>query len=85
MNYLDEINLEKNVFEFGEHQFKSGIRKALGNVRDSIIGEKKFGTCPRCGGELLIRTNRKEGRRFYACSNYKNLNCRYTKPLDEYI
>ncbi len=40
--------------------------------------------CPRCGGELLIRTAKKGsnvGRRFYGCSNYPK--CKYTRSIDK--
>lgn len=36
------------------------------------------GICPRCGGELVLRVSRKDGNRFYGCSNYPN--CTFKKP-----
>lgn len=33
--------------------------------------------CPKCGGRLVLRTNRKDGSQFYGCSNYPR--CRYTR------
>lgn len=40
-------------------------------------------TCPRCGGEMVIRTatrGKHKGRRFYGCVNYPK--CRGVLPLD---
>ena len=38
------------------------------------------GICPRCGGQLVLRTSKKDGRQFYGCSNYPN--CKFTKPIE---
>lgn len=38
----------------------------------------KLGICPRCGGELVLRISKKDGKRFYGCSNYPN--CTFKKP-----
>lgn len=38
------------------------------------------GICPRCGGTLVLRTSKKDGRQFYGCSNYPN--CKFTKPVE---
>lgn len=38
------------------------------------------GVCPRCGGKLVLRTNKKDGSQFYGCSNYPN--CRFTKKIN---
>lgn len=35
--------------------------------------------CPKCGGQLVIRTNSKDGSKFYGCSSYPN--CKYTRNL----
>lgn len=35
--------------------------------------------CPRCGGELILRTSRKDGTQFYGCSNFPS--CRYTRSV----
>jgi DNA topoisomerase-1 len=39
---------------------------------------KKMGTCPQCGGDLVLKKAR-TGSRFIACSNYPE--CRYTQSL----
>jgi restriction system protein len=35
--------------------------------------------CPKCGREMLVRTNRKSGEPFLGCSGYPS--CRYTRSL----
>ncbi|NJD99140.1 DNA topoisomerase I [Thermococcus sp. LS1] len=45
-------------------------------------GEKKplvVGKCPKCGGDLVVRYNRKTGKRFVGCSNWPK--CNVTYPL----
>ncbi|MBO8173880.1 MAG: DNA topoisomerase I [Thermococcus sp.] len=42
---------------------------------DEII----VGKCPKCGGDLVVRYNRKTGKRFVGCSNWPN--CDVTYPL----
>ncbi|WP_457743110.1 DNA topoisomerase I [Thermococcus sp.] len=46
-------------------------------------GEKKaplvIGKCPKCGGDLVVRYNRKTGKRFVGCSNWPK--CNVTYPL----
>lgn len=40
-------------------------------------------TCPKCGGDLVLRTVRKgerAGQQFYGCRNYPA--CRFTRPFD---
>lgn len=38
------------------------------------------GICPRCGGKLVLRKSKNEGREFYGCSNYPK--CKFTKPVE---
>jgi hypothetical protein len=49
---------------------------ALGVSQDSLPEE-----CPRCGGNLKVRTNSHTGERFWGCSNYHSLGCRYTRNI----
>ncbi len=49
---------------------------------DSRLQEKKplvIGKCPKCGGDLVVRYNRKTGKRFVGCSNWPK--CTVTYPL----
>ncbi|ASJ08809.1 DNA topoisomerase I [Thermococcus siculi] len=38
-----------------------------------------IGKCPKCGGDLVVRYNRKTGKRFVGCSNWPK--CNVTYPL----
>jgi DNA topoisomerase-1 len=44
-------------------------------AKDYIV----VGKCPKCGGDLVVRYNRKSGKRFVGCSNWPN--CNVTYPL----
>lgn len=35
--------------------------------------------CPKCGGALVVRTNKKDGSKFYGCSSFPK--CRYTRNI----
>ena len=54
-------------------------REHVKHVKNII--DRKSKKCPKCGGELVLRTAKKGsnmGNRFYGCSNYPK--CRYTVP-----
>lgn len=46
-------------------------------AQSSRIGSAQ--RCPKCGGTLVVRTNKKDGSRFYGCSSFPR--CRYTRNL----
>ena len=48
-------------------------------TKDKVV-EIKEGICSRCGGELVLRTSKKDGRQFYGCSNFPS--CRFTLPIE---
>lgn len=53
-----------------------------GNIEIPEPSEENNLICPKCGGELVLRTAKKganAGTQFYGCSNYPN--CKYTKNL----
>ena len=57
------------------------LQKA-GKVEVKAKAEKDNLICPKCGGELVLRTAKKgskAGNQFYGCSNYPN--CKYLKNL----
>ena len=37
--------------------------------------------CPKCGGEMVLRTRKSDGGKFYACQNKE---CRTFENVDEY-
>ncbi len=52
-----------------------------GNAKAGNPGKKPLviGKCPKCGGDLVVRYNRKTGKRFVGCSNWPK--CDVTYPL----
>lgn len=67
---------------------KAGAVKELSEEEENAVkkaaekGERKslvIGKCPKCGGDLVVRYNRKTGKRFVGCSNWPN--CNVTYPL----
>ncbi|WP_042700412.1 DNA topoisomerase I [Thermococcus sp. PK] len=54
---------------------EESIKKSAEKREDIII----VGKCPKCGGDLVVRYNRKTGKRFVGCSNWPN--CNVTYPL----
>ena len=44
-------------------------------------GEVTGTRCPLCGGQLVLRTARATGERFWGCSNYPN--CKYTRQYTD--
>jgi DNA topoisomerase-1 len=68
---------------------KAGAVKKLseeeeGAVKKAVDGDEKkgplvIGKCPKCGGDLVVRYNRKTGKRFVGCSNWPK--CNVTYPL----
>lgn len=39
--------------------------------------------CPLCGGELVVRRDRRKGREVLGCS--RNPRCEYTEPVPESV
>ena len=39
--------------------------------------------CPKCGGEMVLRTNKANGEPFFGCSEWPH--CGFTEPVPEYV
>jgi DNA topoisomerase-1 len=50
-------------------------------VWNGIRGDEILGPCPNCGRNLIIRRNRRSGKRFAGCEGYPE--CRMTFPLPQ--
>jgi DNA topoisomerase-1 len=50
-------------------------------VWNGIRGDEILGPCPNCGRNLMIRRNRRSGKRFAGCEGYPE--CRTTFPLPQ--
>ncbi|NJE46293.1 DNA topoisomerase I [Thermococcus sp. GR7] len=62
----------KELSETEEKEVKKTIEK--GEKTPLVVGK-----CPKCGGDLVVRYNRKTGKRFVGCSNWPK--CNVTYPL----
>ena len=63
---------------------EEAIKRAADNEKGKEEGKRNnneiiVGKCPKCGGDLVVRYNRKTGKRFVGCSNWPN--CNVTYPL----
>jgi DNA topoisomerase-1 len=50
-------------------------------VWNGIRGDETLGACPNCGRNLIVRRNRRSGKRFVGCEGYPE--CRVTFPLPQ--
>jgi hypothetical protein len=76
---LDEKQIETLYQELLllTNQDRSVKEKHIADIRT------RLNSCPRCGGELILRTARQgpnAGSQFFGCSNYPK--CRYTKNME---
>ena len=76
-NYQDLYNrlLSFNITdkEALKQHVKMAKKKQINNNINSL------NKCPRCGGDLVLRTSSKDGTKFWGCSNFPR--CRYTKSM----
>ena len=77
-NVVDESrDVLRRVYE---HLTKSE-EKFADMVWSGIRGDETLGPCPNCGKNLIVRRNRKSGKRFVGCEGYPE--CRITYPLPQ--
>ncbi len=77
-----EIRALARLLEPLSRQSKRVRRQHVRQVK-KIQRQARPGLCPRCGGNLVLRTaahGPNAGKRFYGCANYPN--CRYSEPYD---
>ncbi|WP_324735866.1 DNA topoisomerase I [Thermococcus sp. SY098] len=58
---------------------EEAIKKAVEDNEKKNNNPIIVGKCPKCGGDLVVRYNRKTGKRFVGCSNWPS--CDVTYPL----
>jgi restriction system protein len=61
-------------FKMAHKEEKQFVEEVANNTIESI--QEK---CPLCGGNLVVRKNRKDGKSFLGCSKYPT--CKYTKNI----
>ncbi|ASJ02819.1 DNA topoisomerase I [Thermococcus profundus] len=71
----------KELTEDEEKEIQKAVdgESASGSSRKIERKPLVIGKCPKCGGDLVVRYNRKTGKRFVGCSNWPK--CDVTYPL----
>lgn len=75
----EHINAIEQNYKYESEKEFDNRDSFLERVEDSIPDN----VCPRCGGELILRTAKKgenAGNKFYGCSNYPK--CRYVRNIE---
>ena len=70
-----EVPVKETPMEVANNQVTDDSKKDTDAAESNEV-------CPRCGGELILRTAKKgqnSGNQFYGCSNFPK--CRYIKNL----
>jgi len=76
---IDDVTAESR--EMLEHVFEdlTDSREEIGDhLQESLKADKRLGSCPECGEDLLLRRSR-GGSSFIGCDGYPE--CEYTLPL----
>lgn len=73
MELIDGARLIQHVRQSGVLGQGKELTSALADSRKTVTA------CPKCGSELVIRINKKDGTKFYGCSAYPK--CVFTKPI----
>lgn len=76
---LEDVTEESNEMLGEVFEGLMESREELGKqLQDSLKADKTVGTCPDCGGDLVVRKSRR-GSYFIGCDSYPD--CTYTLPL----
>ncbi|AEC52146.1 DNA topoisomerase I [Pyrococcus sp. NA2] len=71
--------LTKILQKFKEKELEIGIELAKIVVGEDVKLPLVVGKCPKCGGDLIVKYNKKTGKRFVGCSNWPK--CDVTYPI----
>lgn len=80
--HINDINKKYSKTEKAS-ETKSAKKKDIIEEKTVETEERKF-TCPKCGGELILRVAKRgdnAGKKFYGCKNYPK--CRYIYNIEE--
>lgn len=80
--HINDINKKYSKTEKAP-ETKSAEKKDIIEEKTVETEERKF-TCPKCGGELILRVAKRgdnAGKKFYGCKNYPK--CRYIYNIEE--
>ena len=53
-------------------------------ISDAVIADSKVGTCPKCGGDLCVKTSAKNRSSFVGCNNWPDCGVTYPLPQGKY-
>ncbi len=53
-------------------------------ISDAVIADSKVGTCPKCGGDLCVKTSAKNRSSFVGCNNWPDCDVTYPLPQGKY-
>ncbi|MFA4701300.1 DNA topoisomerase I [Pyrococcus kukulkanii] len=72
--------LIKILEEFKKKELEIGLELAKIVIGEDKVGKPLVvGKCPKCGGDLIVKYNKKTGKRFIGCSNWPK--CDVTYPI----
>jgi restriction system protein len=79
---LTEDEVRTFAARLSDDTFRSDMQtrsEHVKQVKAQVASRRDPGNCPRCGAELVERTNRQSGDKFLACNRYPS--CKGTRPL----
>ena len=53
-------------------------------IADAVVADSKVGTCPKCGGDLCVKTSAKTRGSFVGCNNWPDCDVTYPLPQGKY-
>ena len=53
-------------------------------IADAVVADSKVGTCPKCGGDLCVKTSAKTRSSFVGCNNWPDCDVTYPLPQGKY-
>ncbi|AIF69595.1 DNA topoisomerase I [Palaeococcus pacificus DY20341] len=65
---------EKEISPEEQDEIKKAVEREEKSKKHLVVGK-----CPKCGGDLVVRYNRRTGKRFVGCSSWPE--CNVTYPL----
>ena len=80
--FPDALDDEKVEALYNRLQPLTVVGESAKLAHTEAVQKNRQSTCPKCGGQLVLRTARKgenAGKQFYGCGNYPR--CRYIRNL----
>ena len=74
------VDRSRNVLRQVYNHLESSQEEFANIVRSGIREDSVLGPCPNCGKNLVVRRNRKSGKRFAGCEGYPECRVTYSLP-----